>query len=45
MAAREGEAANPYPRSFCFMTSPFCSDGEYEDTYVRDIVGASQRFK
>lgn len=27
----------PYARWFCFVTSPFCPDGEYGDTYVAEI--------
>ncbi len=26
-----------YARWFCFVTSPFCPEGEYGDTYVKDI--------
>lgn len=39
---REKERANPYARWFCFVTSPFCPEGEYGDTYVSDIVHASK---
>jgi hypothetical protein len=27
----------PYARWFCFVTSPHVPDGEYGDTYVKDI--------
>ena len=27
----------PYGRWFCFVTSPFCPDGEYGDVYVSEI--------
>jgi hypothetical protein len=30
--------SKPYARWFCFVTSPFCPDGEYGDTYVTDIT-------
>ncbi len=33
----EKEAANPYARWFTFVTSPFCPEGEYGDTYAQDI--------
>lgn len=33
----DAEANNPYARWFCFVTSPYCPDGEYGDTYVKDI--------
>jgi C1A family cysteine protease len=33
----EKEASNPYARWFCFVTSPMCPQGEFGDTYVRDI--------
>ena len=26
-----------YARWFCFVTSPFCPEGEYGDVYVADI--------
>lgn len=27
-----------YARWFCFVTSPYCIDGEYGDTYATEIV-------
>ena len=27
----------PFARWFCFVTSPFCPDGEMGDTYVHEI--------
>lgn len=33
----DNEAKNPLARWFCFVTSPWCTDGEYGDTYVKDI--------
>jgi hypothetical protein len=27
----------PFARWFCFVTSPFCPEGEYGDVYVKDI--------
>jgi hypothetical protein len=33
----EKEAANPYARWFCFVTSPYCPNGELGDVYVREI--------
>lgn len=35
------EAKNPYARWFCFVTSPMCPEGEYGDTYVKDIMSVS----
>lgn len=32
------EHRDPYARWFCFVTSPLCPEGEYGDTYVRDVV-------
>lgn len=33
----QGDDNKPGARWFCFVTSPFCPEGEYGDTYVRDI--------
>jgi len=33
----EKEAANPYARWLCFVTSPYVTSGEYGDTYVSSI--------
>lgn len=33
----EGEAANPYARWFCSVTSPFCPHGELGDVYISEI--------
>ena len=41
----EKERDNDFARWFCFVTSPYCPDGEYGDTYTRDIIGSSQRVK
>jgi hypothetical protein len=27
----------PYARAFCFVTSPFCPQGEYGDCYIAEI--------
>jgi hypothetical protein len=27
----------PFARWFCFVTSPYCPEGEYGDVYVKDI--------
>lgn len=27
----------PYARWFCFVTSPYCPEGEYGDVYVSEI--------
>lgn len=35
----EKEAGNEFARWFCFVTSPMCPDGEYGDTYVKDVKG------
>lgn len=37
----EKEKLNPYARVFCFVTSPMCPDGEFGDTYIRDIQGVA----
>jgi hypothetical protein len=29
----------PFGRWFCFVTSPYCPDGEYGDVYVGDVKG------
>jgi hypothetical protein len=34
-----------YGRWFCFVTSPFCPEGEYGDTYVWDIKSVAKRIK
>ena len=39
----EKEALNPFARWFCFVTSPFCPDGEYGDTYVKDIKSVATK--
>lgn len=39
----EKEQGNPYARWFCFVTSPFCPDGEYGDVYVREITGSAYK--
>ena len=41
--APEAEAKNPYARWFCFVTSPFCPEGEYGDTYVNEITRSAVR--
>lgn len=33
----------PYAIWFCFVTSPYCPDGEYGDTYVRDIKSQARK--
>ncbi len=33
----------PYARWFCFVTSPFCPDGEYGDTYVEHLKCYARR--
>lgn len=33
----------PYARWFCFVTSPFCPEGEYGDTYVLDIMRQARK--
>lgn len=39
----ENEKGNTFARWFCFVTSPYCPDGEYGDTYVKDIVSRAQK--
>jgi hypothetical protein len=34
----------PYARWFCFVTSPFCPDGEYGDVYVKEITDNAEIF-
>lgn len=31
------EAANPYARWHCYVTSPMCESGEFGDVYVSEI--------
>ena len=38
----EKEAANPYARWFCFVTSEFCPQGELGDTYIGDIKNSAE---
>jgi hypothetical protein len=33
--------AKPYSRWFCFVTSPYCPDGEMGDVYVSEIKSAA----
>lgn len=33
----------PFARWFCFVTSPFCPEGEYGDVYVKDILMQAQK--
>ena len=33
----EKKTANPFARWFCSVTSPFCPNGEFGDTYVNEI--------
>lgn len=32
----QGDDDKEYARAFCFVTSPFCPDGEYGDVYIQD---------
>ena len=41
----ENESKNPYARAFCFVTSPYCPDGELGDTYWKDIVSHARMIK
>jgi hypothetical protein len=34
----KGEQTNQYARWLCFVTSPLCPEGEYGDTYIRDVI-------
>ena len=38
-----GELVNAYARVFCFVTSPFCPNGEYGDVYLKDIPGVKAK--
>ena len=33
----QADDTKPYGRWFCFVTSPYCPDGEYGDVYVTSI--------
>ena len=33
----------PYARWFCFVTSPFCPEGEYGDVYAEEIKRYAQK--
>jgi hypothetical protein len=33
----------PYARWFCFVTSPFCPEGEMGDVYVKDIISVAHK--
>lgn len=35
----QADDSKPYGRWFCFVTSPFCPQGELGDVYVKDIKG------
>lgn len=32
----QADDKKPFARAFCFVTSNFCPDGEYGDTYIAD---------
>jgi hypothetical protein len=34
-----------YARWYCFVTSPFCPDGEYGDVYVSEIKSLAIKIK
>jgi hypothetical protein len=33
----QADDEKPFARWFCFVTSPFCPEGEYGDVYVKEI--------
>lgn len=39
----QADDSKPLARWFCFVTSPFCQEGEYGDTYVTDVKGNATR--
>jgi len=41
----ENESKNHYSRWYTFVTSPIVPDGEYSDTYVKDIKSVAKRIK
>ena len=41
----EKEATNPYARWFCWVSSPFCPEGELGDSYAHEIMGVAVRVK
>lgn len=41
--SEEKEATNAYARWYCFVTSPFCPEGEYGDTYCYEIKNNAVR--
>lgn len=32
----QADDEKPYARAFCFVTSPYCPDGEYGDVYINE---------
>lgn len=34
----QAEDSKPYARWYCFVSSPFCPEGEYGDVYVSEIT-------
>jgi hypothetical protein len=43
--APDNEVNNPYARWFCWVSSPFCPDGEMGDTYISDITPYAKMIK
>lgn len=43
--SEENEKKNEYARWYCFVTSPIVPEGEYGDTYVKDIKSHAIRIK
>lgn len=39
----QGDDYKPHARWFCFVTSEFCPDGEYGDTYAADVMSQARR--
>lgn len=43
--APDKEKSNEFARWFCLVVSPFVPEGEYGDTYIKDIVSNATRIK
>jgi hypothetical protein len=41
----KAEVTGPYDRWFCFVTSPFCPEGELGDVYCREIMSQASKIR
>lgn len=39
----QADDKKPYARAFCFVTSPYCPEGELGDTYIADIHSVAKK--